>query len=179
MPDLSLNSRSLLQLARNAVEVYLATGQHLVFQTDLPELTAKRGCFVTLRKTGKLRGCVGTFDAHRPLYQNIIRMAPAAACQDLRFPPVTKEELPFIRIELSVLGELEKADSLEGIEIGRHGVYVKLDNRSGTFLPEVAVEQKWSVPEFVTYCARDKAGLSPEECTRAEIFRYEVQKFKE
>ena len=179
MPDLSLNSRTLLQLARNAIEAYLSTGRHLVFQTDLPHLTAKRGCFVTLRKTGKLRGCVGTFDAREPLYQNIIRMAPAASCQDSRFPPVTKEELPFIRIELSVLGELEKVNSLEEIKIGKHGVYVKLDHRSGTFLPEVAVEQKWSVAEFVTYCGREKARLSPEQCTRAEIFRYEVQKFKE
>ena len=46
-------------------------------------------------------------------------------------------------------------------------------------MPEVAVEQKWQVPEFVTFCAREKAGLRPEECAKAEIFRYEVEKFKE
>jgi AmmeMemoRadiSam system protein A len=179
MQDLSSNKQTLLQLARNAIEIYLSTGNYLSFKTDAPELTAKKGCFITLRKGGELRGCVGTFDRETPLYQNIIRMAPAAAVHDTRFPAVTKEELPRVRIELSVLGDLEKVESMNDIEIGKHGVYIKLGQRAGTFLPDVALEQKWSVPEFVNYCAREKARLSPEELKRAEIFRYEVQKFKE
>lgn len=180
MQDLSSNSqRLLLKLAREALENYLETGDRLAFQTDWPECNLKRGCFVTLRKGGALRGCVGTFNADLPLYQNLIRMAVAAGFQDTRFPPMTKQELGQVQIEISVLGELEKVHSFNEIEIGKHGIYVKLDSRSGTFLPEVAVEQKWSVPEFVTYCAREKAGLDPEECAFAEVYRYEVEKFSE
>ncbi len=180
MPDLSSNSKkSLLELARKAIGNYLETGDHLAFQTESPECNFKRGCFVTLKKNGALRGCVGTFDTQFPLSQNLIRMAIAAAFQDLRFSPIVKQELDQIRIEISVLGALEKARSLEEIEIGRHGIYVKLDSRVGTFLPEVAVEQKWTVPEFVTYCAKGKAGLDPDECARAEVYRYEVEKFSE
>jgi AmmeMemoRadiSam system protein A len=179
MPDSSSNSKMLLELARNAIETFVTTGRHLEIPTPSADLAVKRGCFVTLRKLGELRGCVGTFEAQTPLYENIIRIAPAAAVQDPRFPPVTKNELPHLKIELSVLGELEKVESLEEIEIGKHGVYVKLGDRSGTYLPDVAVEQKWSVHEFVMHCAREKARLSTEEIMRAEIFRYPVQKYKE
>ena len=180
MPDLSSNSRKiLLGLAREAIRNYLETGDHLVFQNPDEELTRRRGCFVTLRKERRLRGCVGTFDASRPLCENVIRMAAASAFQDTRFPNVAKAELPVIRIEISVLGGLEKVDSLEEIELGRHGVLVKLGKRTGTFLPEVALEHQWSREEFVTFCAREKAGLRPDECAAAEIYRYEVEKFGE
>ncbi len=180
MPDLSSNSRrTLLQLARSAIKTYCLTGDHVAFRIEEPELQIRRGCFVTLRKDGKLRGCVGTFDDHRFLCDNVARMAVAAAFQDHRFPAVTKNEIDQIHIELSILGELEKVNALNEIEIGKHGVYVRLEERSGTYLPDVAVEQRWQVPEFVTFCAREKAGLRPEECAKAEIFRYEVEKFKE
>lgn len=180
MPDLSSNNRKLLlELARNSIKLYLETGDHLVYETVAPELKLFRGCFVTLRTGKDLRGCVGTFETHKPLYENVSRMAIAAAFQDSRFKPVSKAELSQVKIEISVLGELEKIESVDQIEIGRHGVYVKLGESSGTFLPEVAVEHKWSAPEFVVFCAREKAGLAPEECGRAEIYRYEVEKFKE
>lgn len=180
MPALSSNSKKiLLELARSAIKTYCLTGDHAAFRIEEPELQIRRGAFVTLHQAGKLRGCVGTFDHHRFLCDNVARMAVAAAFQDHRFPPVHKNELDQIRIDVSVLGELEKVNSLNEIEIGKHGVYVKLGDRTGTFLPEVAVEQKWQVPEFVTFCAREKAGLKPEECGRAEIFRYEVEKIKE
>lgn len=180
MPDLSSNNRKLLlELARNAIKTYLETGDHLRYETPIAELKISRGCFITLRIHKELRGCVGTFETHKPLCDNVIRMSIAAAFQDPRFKALTKSELNQVKIEISVLGELEKIDSVDLIEIGRHGVYIKLGNRSGTFLPDVAVEQKWSAPEFVIFCAREKAGLSPEECARAEIYRYEVEKFKE
>jgi AmmeMemoRadiSam system protein A len=180
MPDLSSDlRRTLLQLARNSIQIYLTSGDKLNFQTDLPEFNLRRGCFITLRKAGELRGCVGTFDASEVLYKNIIRMAVAAAFQDTRFPPLGKDEFSQVKIEISVLGELEKIQSLDEIELGKHGVYIKLGHRSGTFLPEVAAEQGWSVQEFVMACAREKARLSTDEISRAEIYRYPVEKFKE
>lgn len=180
MPGLSLNNqKALLEIARSAIKTFLATGDHEKNSAADPELTAKRGCFVTLMKDGKLRGCVGTFNDTDPLAENIARMAVAAAVQDTRFAPLTKDELAKVKIKISVLGPLEKVRSLDEIEIGKHGVLVQFGGRRGTFLPEVAVEQQWSVPEFVTYCAREKAGLGPEQCAQAEIYKYEVQKFGE
>ena len=181
MPGLSSNSRkALLELARNSIRGYLATGDPVLPAVEFPELLIKHGCFITLKtKDGALRGCVGTFDDARPLYENVARMAIAASIQDRRFSPLTKEELAGVRIEISVLGPMEKVQSLDEIEIGRHGIYVKHGAQSGTFLPSVAVEQKWSVAEFVTFCAREKAGLNPEQCAKAEIYKYEVEKFGE
>ena len=180
MQALSLNNRkALLELARKALETYLETGDHLTLPADPAEFHLKRGCFITLRKAGALRGCVGTFDSSHALGDHVIRMAIASGFQDRRFPPLTKQELAHVRIEISVLGELQRVEGLEEIKIGRDGIYVKLGERSGTFLPEVAVELNWSVAEFVAYCAREKAGLTPAECSRAEIYRYEIEKFKE
>ena len=180
MPDLSSNDQKmLLACARKSMETFIRSGDHYAFETDEPGLLLKRGCFVTLRKGGKLRGCVGTFDASLPVYQNVLRMAVAAATQDSRFPTVNKSELDSIKIEVSVLGLHEKIQSIDEIEIGKHGILVQHGGRSGTFLPEVAVEQNWGIAEFVTYCAREKAGLSPEECSQAEVYRYEVEKCKE
>src|SRR3990167_721388 len=119
MTDLSSsNQKVCLELARQAIVSHMETGDVPVVHTKDPELAALRGCFVTLRKNGSLRGCVGTFDAARPLLENVIRMASAAAFQDTRFPPVTRPELPDLQIELSVLGPLEKVDSMDEIELG-------------------------------------------------------------
>ena len=182
MPDLSSNNQKiLLEIARSALKTFLSTGDHEDISNRAldPELLENRGCFVALMKAGKLRGCVGTFDDSQSLVQNTARMAPAAATQDNRFSRVTKDELPEIKINISVLGPLGLVQDLDEIEIGKHGVLVKYKDRKGTFLPEVAVEHKWSVPEFVTFCAREKAGLAPEECGKAEIYKYEVQKIGE
>ncbi|MCM8774941.1 MAG: AmmeMemoRadiSam system protein A [Candidatus Omnitrophica bacterium] len=180
MPDLSSNSRkTLLHLAREAIRLYLEKRDSLPNPSDDPALAVKAGCFVTLHKHGALRGCVGTFESNRPLSENVIRMATAAAFQDTRFPPVDKSELNSIRIEISILGALKKMESISDLVLGTHGVYVKYGWRSGTFLPQVAVEQKWSKEEFITWCAREKAGLKPAECAKAEVYIYEVEKFGE
>ena len=180
MPDLSSNSRKfLLALARESIRCHLESGDWPGIPAHDKEIEITRGCFVTLHKKGELRGCVGTFDASKPLVENVKRMAVAAAFQDSRFSPVTKSELGEIHIEISVLGPLVKMNSLEELVIGRHGVYVKLGARSGTFLPEVAVEQKWSREEFLMWCARHKAGLNVDEISKAEVYLYEVEKFGE
>ncbi|MDA9101130.1 AmmeMemoRadiSam system protein A [Omnitrophica bacterium] len=175
----SNNSGRLLELARKAIEYHLDTSSLLPVGKVPDELLVPLGCFVTLKKRGQLRGCIGTFSTTEPLAENVIRMAVAAAFKDPRFPKVQHKELPDIKIDLSVLGPMEKVESLDEIEIGKHGIHVRLGYKSGTFLPEVAVEQKWSVPEFVTYCAREKAGLDPKQIAQAEISRYTVDKISE
>lgn len=187
MPDLSSNSRRLLlELARVAIKTALDPQNEiekkrleLLRKTLGEDAEARGGCFVTLRRDKHLRGCIGTFDRRPPVSENIVRMAPLSATEDPRFPPLTLSELEKIKIEISVLGGLEKIRRLEDIEIGRHGVMVKLGPRSGTFLPEVAVEQDWTREEFVSFCAIEKAGLQPEECSRAEVYRFETWKIAE
>ena len=68
----------------------------------------------------------------------------AAAINDSRFAPVEAPELPYISIEISVLTPLKKISSIDEFELGRHGIYISRDGRSGTFLPQVANGKSWS-----------------------------------
>ena len=176
---LSTERKTLLQLARDSIKHYLETGDRLEANVRQESLTQKCGCFVTLRKNALLRGCVGTFSADQPLFQNVLRMSIAAAVQDTRFPPVSKPEVTELKIEISVIGETFPMTSPDEIEIGKHGVLVEHGNRSGTFLPDVAVEQNWNAQEFILWCAREKAGLKPAEIANARVSLYEVIKFSE
>ncbi len=145
-------------IARTAIESG-CTGKSV---PELPPLTAtlreKRGAFVTLHKRDNLRGCIGYIRAQKPLFQTIQEMAHAAAFQDSRFRPVTRDELKDISIEISVLTPLKKISRIEEIEVGRHGIYIVKDFHSGLLLPQVATENKWDREAFLRHtCA--KAGL--------------------
>lgn len=179
MPALSSNNqKALLDLSRRSILAALR-GETPDFSASDPELLQKAGCFVTLKKRGMLRGCIGTFDRETPLWENVRRMSRAAAFQDPRFPPVRRDEAGEITISISVLTEPFRVEDYQKLELGRHGIIVKYGHRSGTLLPEVAVEQGWTLDEFILYCAREKAGLTPDECAKAEIFAYEVLSFSE
>jgi uncharacterized protein (TIGR00296 family) len=106
-------------------------------------------------------------------------MAVSAGFQDPRFPPLSRGELDQVHIEISVLGGFRKMNSIEELEVGRHGVWIKCGLKSGTYLPEVATEQGWAAEEFVRHCAMEKAGLKAEELPRAEVSIYEVVKMTE
>ncbi len=177
----SEDQEELLSLARRTIEVYLEQGVRP--DVDTTELSAglesKYGAFVTLRKEGKLRGCIGRFNPDKPLYGTVQNMAIAAATQDYRFPRVKIEELDEIDIEISVLSPMKKIDNVEEIELGRHGIYVKKGYSSGTLLPQVATEQKWGIDEFLGHCARDKARIGWEGWKDAEIYTYEAFVFSE
>jgi len=174
----SNNKDTLLRLSRESIASYF-TGQASLFRTDDPELLQKAGCFITLRRQGLVRGCIGTFDSDISLYQNAERMSRAAAFQDRRFSPLLREELSQIRISVSVMTEPKRVEDFNSLELGRHGVIVKHGKRSGTLLPDVALEQGWNLQQYVLFCAREKAGLKPAEIAQAEIHAYEVIKFSE
>ena len=127
-------------------------------------LKEKRGAFVTLKKDGELRGCIGYIEAFKPLYQTIRDMAAAAAFDDPRFPEMTIEEWPEIEIELSVLTPLREIEDPDIVEVGKHGLLIRHENSSGLLLPQVAVEYGWSREEFLTHTCL-KAGLVP-DCWR-------------
>jgi len=171
----------LLKIARNTIMEYLESGKLL--KIDKSELTdaleADCGAFVTLHKNGVLRGCIGRFVADESLYAIVQKMAIAAATEDSRFPVVEKDELNEIDLEISVLTPLKKINSINEIEMGRHGIYIKKGFASGTFLPQVAIETGWTKEEFLGYCSRNKAGLGWEGWKDADLYIYEAFVFEE
>ena len=191
MPVLSSNNQNLLlAIARKVISsVILSEAKNLESGSfaslrmtvgNDPELLQKSGCFVTLyTKPKTLRGCIGTFESDEPLFRAVMKTAVSAAFKDPRFPPLVAGELDRIRIEISVLGKLQKMNSIADLKIGKHGILIQLKNKSGTYLPEVAEEQGWTSEEFVHHCAVEKAGLKPEELVVAELYLYEVEKIEE
>jgi hypothetical protein len=146
-----------------------------------PTLSKPLGAFVTLEKNGELRGCIGEFEPKEPLWRVIQKMSIAAATEDPRFPKVTAEELPDIKIEISVMTPRKKIDNWEKIRLGVDGVVVQYGNRGGTFLPQVATETGWSLEEFLSQLCSQKAGLPP-HCYKnptVSLYTFEVQIIKE
>jgi len=172
------DEQTLLRLARRALEE--AARHRPPSDPDPPPgaLREKCGAFVTLQKRGTLRGCIGYAEPARPLYQTVRECAFAAASHDPRFEPVTAEELPQLRVEISVLSSLEEIKPQQ-IEVGRHGLMVSLGIRRGLLLPRVAVDWKWDRIRFLEEtCA--KAGLPRDAWQRGtQIQAFTAQVFAE
>ena len=173
--------KALLDLARATVEGYVRRG--LLPEVDpgivTDSLKAKAGAFVTLKKRGQLRGCIGRFEASEALYRVVQDMAVAAASQDFRFKPVGEDEIADLTVEISVLTPMKKINSINEFELYRHGIYMRKGVRSGTFLPQVAREAGWTKEEFFGHCARDKADIGWDGWKEAELFVYEAIVFGE
>lgn len=135
------------------------------------------GAFVTLKKHGQLRGCIGNIVGDRPIRETIIRMAQAAAFNDPRFPPVGSEELADLGVEISILSPLEPC-SPEDVVPGRHGLLVRRGPHSGLLLPQVASEHGWDRETFLAQTCR-KAGLPADAWrqTGTEIHCFEAVVF--
>ncbi|MEA5113592.1 MAG: AmmeMemoRadiSam system protein A [Geobacteraceae bacterium] len=142
-------------------------------------LLLKRGCFVTLHLHGRLRGCIGTFSAEKPLHAAVREMAAAAATQDPRFYPVRADEIEQIKLEISVLSPLKKIASIEEIQVGVHGLYIEKNLFHGVLLPQVAVEQGWDRTTFLNQTCL-KAGLDKDAWqSEADIYIFSAQVFRE
>jgi AmmeMemoRadiSam system protein A len=136
--------------------------------------------FVTLRRAGALRGCIGRIQTARPLRESVRELAVAAAFEDNRFDPLRAEEYPELEVELSVLTPTEvlAPESLPGaVQVGTHGLIVRLHGRSGLLLPQVATERSWDALTFLQQTSR-KAGLPEDawsvEGAVVEAFRCEI-----
>ena len=171
----------LLGIARSTIETYLATGKipEINKKDVTPAMEEQCGAFVTLHKKGELRGCIGRFSATEPLYKVIQQMAIASSTEDSRFSVVALDEMKEIDLEISVLTPMRKINSIDEIEMGKHGIYIKKGFSSGTFLPQVATETGWTKEEFLGYCSRNKAGLGWDGWKDAEIYIYEALVFSE
>jgi uncharacterized protein len=146
----------LLRLAHDSISSAL---DHLEISLDAPtpHFAELRGVFTSLHLRGELRGCVGYVPPTCPVYRAVAETARAAAFEDNRFPPVTKEEAPHLEIELSILSPPQPIQA-EEIEVGRHGLLISWRGRRGLLLPQVPVEHAWERITFLEQTCR-KAGL--------------------
>ncbi|HPP06624.1 MAG TPA: AmmeMemoRadiSam system protein B, partial [Syntrophorhabdaceae bacterium] len=172
--------RLLLEIARKTLEEYVTEEKIPDFDIKDKRLLEKRGVFVTLKKNGALRGCIGYIDAVLPLYRAVVDMTVAASSRDMRFLPVHKGELKDIKIEISVLSPLRRINNIEEIEVGKHGLFLKRGNYSGLLLPQVAVEYGWDREEFLKQTCI-KAGLYRDAWKekQTEIYIFSCQIFSE
>ncbi len=169
----------LLRHARRTIDQYLRTRTAPLPRADDPELLVSRGAFVTLKKNGELRGCIGHMAEDRPLVCVVSQTALQSAFSDRRFAPLTLEEWGEVAIEISVLSPRRRVAKPEEIVVGRDGVVIEKDGRSAVFLPQVAPEQGWNREEMLDHlCA--KAGL-PGGCWRkgAHLFVFQANVFHE
>ena len=172
---------TLLRLARDTVQGYVKHRKKPDAKDEAYRITTQlkepRGAFVTLKKHGKLRGCIGYIQPVEPLYKTVQENAVNAATRDTRFAPVKPGELDQIEIEVSALTRPRLVSSANEIILGKHGVILEKGGRRAVFLPQVAPEQGWGLEETLRQLSR-KAGLSPEAWkdpeTRFSVFTAEV-----
>jgi MEMO1 family protein len=152
--------QALLRIARASIEAELE-GKKPPASKIQGTLEEKRGAFVCLKKRNHLRGCIGFIEAKSPLAKTVEEMSIAAALRDPRFPPLRKEELKDVQLEISVLTPLRRISDVAEIEVGTHGLYIRSGGRAGLLLPQVATEYGWDRGTFLKETCR-KAGLGPD-----------------
>ncbi len=166
----------LISLAREAIQAaVMGTPAPVPPLADVCQSSA--GAFVTLTSRGELRGCIGQTEPDDPIGALIVHCAAAAALADPRFPPVSRDELELLAVEISVLTPPESVVSIDQIDVGRHGLIVEQGRHRGLLLPQVATEHGWSREEFLSHTCR-KAGLPVDAWRRgAQIFCFEAEIF--
>jgi MEMO1 family protein len=148
----------LLRLARETITRYLTIKMVPLPRLSSPILREPRGVFVTLKKRGNLRGCIGRMIPDRPLDELVGAMALQSAFEDPRFGPVMSRELADLEVEISVLTPMKQVSGPNDIVVGRDGVLLQQKGRSAVFLPQVAPEQGWGRDEMLDNLSQ-KAGL--------------------
>ncbi len=175
---------TLLAVARDSIAFGLSHGRPPDIEAaDFPaELRPLRATFVTLRKRGELRGCIGGLEARRPLVVDVAFSAYSAAFRDSRFPSVGEKELDELSLHISILAPLEKiavADQQElerTVRPGVDGLLLCAGSKRGTFLP--SVWDSVSGPREFIERLKQKAGLTVDAWSSVwEVFRYTVESF--
>ena len=177
----------LLETARNAIRQKLDKEEILPLVIDeySPKLQEKGACFITLKKKGVLRGCVGSIEAVQPLIQDVSERAVAAAFEDYRFPPLTLPELDEIRIEISRLTQPcnlsyeDPEDLIAKLRPRIDGVILRYQTRRATFLPQVW--EQLPSPELFLNRLCVKMGLDQAvwRSAKLQVETYQVEKFQE
>ena len=164
-----------VKIAREAIEKYVKTGEKIVLSSNaLKGLRNKKaGVFVSLKKFGNLRGCIGTF---MPVQENILREiienAISAATADPRFSPVTSGELKDLNVSVDVLTPPQEVDNISELNPKKYGVIVSSGYKKGLLLPDL---DGVDTAEYQIEIAKQKAGIYPRE--KVKLFRFEVKRY--
>ncbi len=162
-PSLNDNEQlTLLKIARETLETYIKerklpdvnNGKYTFTQ----KLKEKRGVFVTLNKNGSLRGCIGHILPREPLFKAVMKNTINSSTNDMRFTPVSEDELSDLEIDISVLSPIRKITGPEKFIPGKHGIIIRMLGSGAVFLPQVATEQGWNREETQCHLCK-KAGL--------------------
>ncbi len=154
--------QELLKVARESVTTAINQQKLSAVPSGEPEaLTRDRGAFVTLKKNGELRGCIGYITPIKSLVETVRDVAAFAALKDPRFPPVSAAEVGQLDYEISVLSPLRRVTDIKQIQVGHHGLLMRKGEREGVLLPQVPTEQGWDRKTFLEQTCR-KAGLPPQ-----------------
>jgi MEMO1 family protein len=170
--------KRLHQIAKQSIEARLRGDKPPKLGNLTGTLKEPRGAFVTLKKRGELRGCIGHIIGSKPLAETVAEMAEAAAFLDRRFSPVTAAEFPELEIEISALTPLERISDVNVIQVGTHGIVLRQGGHSGLLLPQVATEYGWDRTTFLEQTCR-KAGL-PRDAWKdreTEVFVFSAEVF--
>lgn len=156
-----------VEIASLAISHYLEYGERVKLKSRFVENDIKKGVFVSLKKDGRLRGCIGTIKGRFPLEEEIVNNAIAAASEDPRFPPVRKEEFGDLEISVDVLEAEEEVTDISELDPKVYGVIVEQGYKKGLLLPNLdgvdSIEHQINI-------AKEKAGITTGE--------YNIKKFK-
>lgn len=165
----------IVELAKQTIEEYVRTGEKISPPEDLsPELATRAGVFVSLKKMGNLRGCIGTFQPTADtVADEVIKNAIAAATQDPRFHAVEKDELAELEYSVDVLSAPEKITDIKDLDPRKYGIIVVQGKRRGLLLPDLegvdTIEEQLRITKM-------KAGIWTDE--NLEIFRFTVTRYR-
>ncbi|MCX6001967.1 MAG: AmmeMemoRadiSam system protein A [Chloroflexi bacterium] len=164
----------LVQLARRAVESYVQKHEVISPGELSPEMQERAGVFVSLKKHGQLRGCIGTFEPTQPsVAEETIRNAISSATGDPRFSPVRPGELDTLDYSVDILTHPEPVEDRTQLDAKKYGVIVAAGQRRGLLLPDL--EGVDSVDMQISIC-RQKAGIMPLEPVK--LYRFEVRRYR-
>ena len=175
----------LIKIARESISAHFNDEKYSADDSLKKMFSEKMGAFVTLNIDGELRGCIGYTEALFPLWETISKAAEAAAFQDPRFPPLSREELGKVNVEISVLAKPEllkgtPEEYAKQIEIGKHGLIVEKDSQAGLLLPQVFTDYKAdSLKALEMTC--QKAGLASGAWKEpgCKVYSFSAQIFEE
>jgi AmmeMemoRadiSam system protein A len=163
----------LAQLAKDTVESYVKSRQRVTPRELTPEMKERAGVFVSIKKSGMLRGCIGTFEPRQSnVAEEIMNNAVSSATQDPRFPPVIPAELPHLTYSVDVLTRPEPVESASELDPKKYGAIVESGRRRGLLLPDL--EGVDTVEEQIDIC-RQKAGIAPNEPVK--LYRFQVKRY--
>jgi AmmeMemoRadiSam system protein A len=165
----------IVELARKSAETYVREGKTITVPSSLPsEMSGKAGVFVSIKKHGELRGCIGTFmPSCDSIGTETIMNAISAATKDPRFQPVREEELEDLTYSVDILSALEKVKGLSELDPKKYGIIVISGQRRGLLLPDL---EGVDTAEEQLRITRLKAGIPPHD--EVEILRFEVKRYK-